>query len=597
VYALSPLGVTGDDLYIQPIVGNQGMIDWLFYTFGLGAEPETWNGEGFDQADNPLMSLGRALTGLYALVYASGNPNYNSPDAPYINRAWKFAWEQLDDVRSTCGSSVATTIGYARLELHQKFYQRSVPERAGTFVHEARHQLGKHVHRDANSHNAKADPSKSLYDPKNPNELSADSSWEYWGAWAMQAAYLGAYFERAVGTTTALRERARQRANIILDNNFTVHPGFTVAPTLPSPCGVAARQPEVLDVFVRSTDAAVYQKSWSGTGPWAPGEGVGEWWYHGGGILGTPVVVAWGPDRLDLVVTGTDNSIYHKAWDSGTWYPGEGPDDWEHLGGGVIGPPAVVSWGPNRLDILVTGTDGAVYHKAWAGGPDWYPGNGLEDWNRIGGQIFGTPAATTWGADRLDIVVAGLDGAVYHKAWDTDTWYPGPGHDEWDRLGGTVIASPTAISWGPDRLDIFGVGTDNGVYHKWWGDSDWRPDPLNPDVWEALGSPDASGVFSTPTVVSWGLGRLDVFVVGSDTSMYHKAFEGGTWYPDGQDNWERLGGNFAGAPAAVCWGPDRIDIFASGIDAQLWHKFWDGSNWGPDPTIPNGWEEIGGKIG
>jgi hypothetical protein len=32
-----------------------------------------------------------------------------------------------------------------------------------------------------------------------------------------------------------------------------------------------------------------------------------------------------------------------------------------------------------------------------------------------------------------------------------------------------------AVSWGPDRLDIFVKGTDNALYHKWWDKTAWGP--------------------------------------------------------------------------------------------------------------------------
>ena len=41
-------------------------------------------------------------------------------------------------------------------------------------------------------------------------------------------------------------------------------------------------------------------------------------------------VVSWGPGRLDVFVSGTDHGIHHKAWD-GTWQPSR--TEYEHLGG------------------------------------------------------------------------------------------------------------------------------------------------------------------------------------------------------------------------------------------------------------------------
>jgi hypothetical protein len=50
-------------------------------------------------------------------------------------------------------------------------------------------------------------------------------------------------------------------------------------------------------------------------------------------------------------------------------------------------PPAVASWGENRLDIFGLGMDGAMYHKAWDG-TAWKPS--LTGWESLGG-IFEAP--------------------------------------------------------------------------------------------------------------------------------------------------------------------------------------------------------------
>lgn len=55
----------------------------------------------------------------------------------------------------------------------------------------------------------------------------------------------------------------------------------------------------------------------------------------------------------------------------------------------------------------------------------------------------------------------------------------------------------SAVSWSANRLDIFGLGTNNEMFHKYWNGSAWGPSPTG---WEALG-----GIFnSAPEAVSWG---------------------------------------------------------------------------------------------
>jgi hypothetical protein len=33
----------------------------------------------------------------------------------------------------------------------------------------------------------------------------------------------------------------------------------------------------------------------------------------------------------------------------------------------------------------------------------------------------------------------------------------------------TIFSSPTAISWGPNRIDCFVIGSDYSLWHVWWG--------------------------------------------------------------------------------------------------------------------------------
>ena len=87
-----------------------------------------------------------------------------------------------------------------------------------------------------------------------------------------------------------------------------------------------------------------------------------------------------------------------------------------------------------------------------------------------------------WAADRLDVFHVGTDRAVYHKWWDGTAWYPSA--TGWERLGGVAVGAPTAIAWEPNRLDVFHVGRDRAVYHKWFGSGAWGPSLTG---WERLG--------------------------------------------------------------------------------------------------------------
>jgi hypothetical protein len=188
-------------------------------------------------------------------------------------------------------------------------------------------------------------------------------------------------------------------------------------------------------------------------------------------------------------------------------------------------------------------------------------------WEGLGGILESPPVAVSWGPNRLDVFAMGTDSALWHRWWDGAHW------GGWESLGGTITSPPTVVSWAPNRLDVFARGTDSAMWHRWWDGAHWGG-------WESLG-----GIIeSEPVAVSWAPNRLDVFALGTDHALWHRWWDGHAW-----GGWESLGGTLMGRPAAVAWDTDRLDVFAVGTDRALWHRWWDGSAWG-------GWESLGGTI-
>jgi ABC-type taurine transport system substrate-binding protein len=343
----------------------------------------------------------------------------------------------------------------------------------------------------------------------------------------------------------------------------------------PSSSPVVAWGPNRIDAFVLGTDRALFHKWWNGSA-WGPS--VTGYENMGGTCTSVPQVVAWGPNRLDVFVTGTDSALYHKWWNGSAWGPSL--TGYENMGGVCVDDPRIVSWGPNRLDVFVLGTNRALFHKWWDGSA-WGPS--LTSYENLGGICIGQPEIASWGPDRLDIFVIGTDRALYHKWWNGTSW--GPSVTGYERLGGICTSPPRVVAWGPNRLDVFVTGTDGALYHKWWNGSAWGP---SIDGFERLG-----GVcIGSPEVVAWGPNRLDVFVIGTDSALYHKWWNGSAWGPS-VTGYEKMGGACTSQPRVVAWGPNRLDVFVTGTDSALYHKWWNGSAWGPSLT---GYEFMGGTI-
>ena len=220
--------------------------------------------------------------------------------------------------------------------------------------------------------------------------------------------------------------------------------------------------------------------------------------------------------------------------------------------------PEVASWAPDRLDAFVLGTDHALYHKWWDGGLGTVghrlrvPRRGLHE-PAAAGHLGPGPAGRVRPRHRPRAVP---------QVVGRSTW--GPSVTGYEYLGGICMSPPEVVAWGTDRLDVFVLGTDNAVYHKWW-DGDRGRGPGS--------STSAASALPRPRVVAWGQNRLDLFVIGTDSALYHKWYDGSSWSAD----WEYLGGVCTTAPTVVSWGADRLDVFVLGTDSALYHKWWDGS--------------------
>jgi hypothetical protein len=137
----------------------------------------------------------------------------------------------------------------------------------------------------------------------------------------------------------------------------------------------------------------------------------GNWDSLGGVCTASPASVSWGStNRVDVFVRGSDGAVWQRSYDNNAW------STWTSLGG-QLAPgtgPAVSSWGEGRLDVFVQGTDGALWHKAWTG-TSW------SNWQSLGGKLTASPAATK-DSNMIDVFVRGTDGAVWQKYWSGTAW-------------------------------------------------------------------------------------------------------------------------------------------------------------------------------
>ena len=178
----------------------------------------------------------------------------------------------------------------------------------------------------------------------------------------------------------------------------------------------------------------------------------------------------------------------------------------------------------------------------------------------------------------------GTNNEMFCKFWDGTAWHPS--QSGWESLGGQFVSPPVVALRGPWSFDIVGLGTDNQMYHKYWDGSAWHPSQTG---WEALGgefvSPPAISGFEAPAP----FGPI-VLGVGTDNQMQYKYFDGAAWHPS-QTGWNSLGGLFVSPPAVA--GLDianlKFNVFGLGANNSMLHRYWDGTSW-----QPANWEPLGG---
>jgi hypothetical protein len=253
--------------------------------------------------------------------------------------------------------------------------------------------------------------------------------------------------------------------------------------------------------------------------------------------------------RLDVFYRNTsDNTLGHIAWNGSVW------DPIQFLGGTLASEPAAVSRGANLIDVFYKGTNGNLKWKTWNGSA-WSVEQDL------GFAITGAPAAAARSLDRMNVFYKGADNSLEELQWDGTSW------TSLGSLGGTLASDPSAVSWGPDKIDVVYAASDGTVRHKAWNGTTWAAE-------ENLGGT----ILGKPSIASEVSYHLDVFGEGTNNSPYHKYYEqnadgsGATW-----SAWAQQIGTMGGAPSSASWGPNRVDTVFQGSGTQLWDLYWDGA--------------------
>ena len=233
----------------------------------------------------------------------------------------------------------------------------------------------------------------------------------------------------------------------------------------------------VLDVFVRGTNGALYERPTLNNGAsW------GAWSNLGGQLAADtgPAACSWGAGRVDVFVQGTDGALWHK----GSTNSGASWSNWQSLGGKLTSSPAASPPATNQISVFVHGTDGACWYIDWTG-------TAWSSWKSLGGQlaphtgagVMGVVFNTTTDARGYEVFVQGTD----HQLWWQDFGRAG---SAWSRLPAcpeVLSASSPAVVFSHSGHTEVWVSTTSGNLMECFATGNWSP--VNTWVWSSATSP------------------------------------------------------------------------------------------------------------
>jgi hypothetical protein len=140
---------------------------------------------------------------------------------------------------------------------------------------------------------------------------------------------------------------------------------------------------------------------------------------------------------------------------------------------------------------------------------------------------------------------------------------------------GAIASRPGAVSWGPNRFDIFFRTNENPPHVR----HAWSDNGTTVDGWDDWGYPPGVTLVGGPDAASWGDHRVDVVAIGNDGNIWQTAWDHGTgygWYSWGHPS----AGPFYNPPTAVGLGDGRLDVAASTFQGfplnvrQAYRQIW-----------------------
>ena len=253
-----------------------------------------------------------------------------------------------------------------------------------------------------------------------------------------------------------------------------------------------------LQVFYRKDDGSLWIIGQRTDGTWVPAGSLG------GVITSGPAVGVNADGRLEVFARGTDNALWHIAQTAvnGTW------GTWMSLGGDLTSIPVVVrNPSTNALQVFVRVNGGPISTIAQSspGSAQWTA------WTSLGGGFTTAPAVGINFDGRLEVFGRGTDNALWHNLQAS----AGGAFTGWSSLGGVITSAPAVTRRADNTLDVAAIGTDGALWHIGQTTAGGAY-----SGWTTLGTPAALTIASGPHVEVDANGTPQIFVRASDNSLW-----------------------------------------------------------------------------
>ena len=228
----------------------------------------------------------------------------------------------------------------------------------------------------------------------------------------------------------------------------------------------------------------------------APGGGWGGWQSFGGHDLQSIAVGTNADGRLELFALGKDKQLYH-LWQSGAagaW------GQWALLGGKGIGQFHVSRDAAKVLHVYAIASGGECVHISQVGA-----NGGWGAWSSLGGHGFLEVHAGIGVGGKQIVVVAD----AYHVLHATIT----PAQPNWQPVPLPLVNTFTVIEDDSGTLNIVALTDAKGAYHALQ-----KGGTLDFSTTEDLAGHDLAEVCAALNAD----GRLEVFALGGDGKIYHR---------------------------------------------------------------------------